>query len=72
MKSSPASMRSALALIRALVVASLLITPVGADFNTVVDNGPGIPAETINGLLDVSVRVSSREAYVAPDRGSQE
>ena len=38
---------------------------------TVVDNGPGIPAETIDGILDFSVRVSSREAYVAPDRGAQ-
>lgn len=35
------------------------------------DNGPGIPANTIQGMLDYSVRVSSREAYVAPDRGAQ-
>ena len=38
---------------------------------TVTDNGPGIPAETIEGVLDFSIRVSSREAYVAPDRGAQ-
>ncbi len=38
---------------------------------TVIDNGPGIPAETIADILDFSVRVSSREAYVAPDRGAQ-
>ena len=38
---------------------------------TVTDNGPGIPAETITDILDFSVRVSSREAYVAPDRGAQ-
>jgi len=38
---------------------------------TVIDNGPGIPGDTINGVLDFSVRVSSREAYVAPDRGAQ-
>ena len=31
------------------------------------DNGPGIPAKTIEGILDYSVRVSSREAYVEPD-----
>ncbi len=31
----------------------------------------GIPAATIDGILDFSVRVSSREAYVAPDRGAQ-
>ena len=37
----------------------------------VTDNGPGIPAETINDVLDFSIRVSSREAYVAPDRGAQ-
>jgi len=38
---------------------------------TVADNGPGIPASTIESVLDFSVRVSSREAYVAPDRGAQ-
>ena len=37
----------------------------------VADNGPGIPASTIEGVLDFSVRVSNREAYVAPDRGAQ-
>ena len=37
----------------------------------VSDNGPGLPAETLDGVLDFSVRVSSREAYVAPDRGAQ-
>jgi DNA topoisomerase VI subunit B len=35
------------------------------------DNGPGLPASTLDGVLDFSVRVSSREAYVAPDRGAQ-
>ncbi len=38
---------------------------------TVSDNGPGIPAETVADVLDFSLRVSSREAYVAPDRGAQ-
>jgi DNA topoisomerase VI subunit B len=38
---------------------------------TVKDNGPGIPSDTIAGMLDFSIRVSSREAYVAPDRGAQ-
>jgi DNA topoisomerase VI subunit B len=38
---------------------------------TVTDNGPGIPADTVTKLLDFSVRVSSREAYVAPCRGAQ-
>src|SRR5262245_3498436 len=38
---------------------------------TVADNGPGIPAETVKGVLDFTVRVSSREAYVSPTRGTQ-
>jgi DNA topoisomerase VI subunit B len=37
----------------------------------VTDNGPGIPPETIDGILDFAVRVSSREAYVSPTRGAQ-
>lgn len=38
---------------------------------TVADNGPGLPEETIRNILDYSVRVSSREAYVSPTRGAQ-
>lgn len=38
---------------------------------TVADNGTGIPSDTVDRLLDFSTRVSSREAYVAPDRGAQ-
>jgi DNA topoisomerase VI subunit B len=38
---------------------------------TVIDNGPGMPSETVTDILDFSSRVSSREAYVAPDRGAQ-
>jgi DNA topoisomerase VI subunit B len=37
----------------------------------VTDNGPGIPQSTIKDVLDYKVRVSSREAYMAPDRGAQ-
>lgn len=37
----------------------------------VADNGVGIPADVVDRLLDFSGRVSSREAYVAPDRGAQ-
>jgi hypothetical protein len=37
----------------------------------IADNGRGIPAETVAGILDFSVRVSSREAYVSPTRGAQ-
>ena len=35
------------------------------------DNGPGIPPETVASILDFATRTSSREAYVAPDRGRQ-
>ena len=38
---------------------------------TIEDNGPGIPARTIDGVLDYSIRVSSREAYCSPTRGAQ-
>jgi DNA topoisomerase VI subunit B len=38
---------------------------------TVTDNGPGIPPQTVADVLDYAVRVSSREAYVAPTRGAQ-
>jgi hypothetical protein len=38
---------------------------------TITDNGPGIPAESITGILDFSVQVSSREAYASPTRGAQ-
>ena len=38
---------------------------------SVKDNGPGIPEKTIDGVLNYSVRVSSREAYVSPTRGAQ-
>lgn len=37
----------------------------------VTDNGPGITTETIDGIIDYSVRVSSREAYPSPSRGRQ-
>ena len=37
----------------------------------IIDNGPGLPAETVAGVLDFSVRVSSREAYASPTRGAQ-
>jgi hypothetical protein len=37
----------------------------------VQDNGDGIDAQTIASILDYTVRVSSREAYVSPTRGAQ-
>jgi DNA topoisomerase VI subunit B len=44
---------------------------VGAHGITVIDNGPGIPPAVIENILDFSVRVSSREAYISPCRGAQ-
>ena len=35
------------------------------------DNGPGLPPDTVKAILDFSVRVSSRAAYVSPTRGAQ-
>src|SRR5262245_38626879 len=44
---------------------------VDAEGIKVEDNGPGVPAETIDGALDFSSRTSSRQAYVSPCRGAQ-
>ena len=30
------------------------------------DNGPGIPTETITGIIDYNIRISSRDAYISP------
>ena len=38
---------------------------------TIQDNGGGIDADTIESILDYTIRVSSREAYVSPTRGAQ-
>jgi DNA gyrase/topoisomerase IV subunit B len=35
------------------------------------DKGPGIPTETITGIIDYNIRISSREAYISPTRGRQ-
>jgi DNA topoisomerase VI subunit B len=52
-------------------IAPEITVHVGPHGITVTDNGPGLPAKVIEGVLDFSVRVSSREAYIAPDRGAQ-
>lgn len=46
---------------------------VAADANGIIltDNGPGLPADTAEGILDFGIRVSSREAYVSPTRGAE-
>jgi hypothetical protein len=38
---------------------------------TIRDNGSGIKSSTIKSILDYTIRVSSREAYVSPTRGAQ-
>lgn len=52
-------------------IAPVISVAVDKDTLTVEDNGPGIPDDTIIGVLDFAVRVSSREAYVSPTRGAQ-
>ena len=52
-------------------VAPVIHVKADATSITVSDNGPGMREETIAGIRDFTVRVSSREAYVAPDRGAQ-
>lgn len=52
-------------------VAPEISVRVGAHGITVLDNGPGVPAKVVEGVLDFSIRVSSREAYVSPSRGAQ-
>src|SRR5258707_11122355 len=37
----------------------------------VEDNAAGIDTETIKSILDYTIRVSSREAYVSPTRGAR-
>jgi DNA topoisomerase VI subunit B len=44
---------------------------VNAETIIIQDNGGGIDAETIKSILDYTIRVSSREAYVSPTRGAQ-
>jgi hypothetical protein len=46
---------------------------VAVDSGTIIvqDNAGGIDIETIKSILDYTIRVSSREAYVSPTRGAQ-
>jgi DNA topoisomerase VI subunit B len=52
-------------------IAPAISIEVQGDKIIVEDNGRGIPAKTIDGVLDYTVRVSSREAYCSPTRGQQ-
>jgi DNA topoisomerase VI subunit B len=47
---------------------TVLVEP---DSIIIQDNAEGIDAQTIASILDYTVRVSSREAYVSPTRGAQ-
>jgi DNA topoisomerase VI subunit B len=52
-------------------VAPVISIAVGLGSITIQDNGGGIETETIESILDYTIRVSSREAYVSPTRGQQ-
>ena len=52
-------------------VAPVIEVTLDEDRIVVQDNGPGIPSDVVQDVLDFAVRVSSREAYVSPTRGAQ-
>src|SRR5262249_6390337 len=52
-------------------VAPVIEVIVGPGSITIADNADGFAAKTIDAVLDYSIRVSSREAYVSPTRGAQ-
>jgi DNA topoisomerase VI subunit B len=52
-------------------VAPVISVVVDGDGIMLTDNGPGLPADVVPHILDFTVRVSSREAYVSPTRGAQ-
>jgi DNA topoisomerase VI subunit B len=49
---------------------SIIVEPESGSI-TILDNANGIETDTIKSILDYSIRVSSREAYVSPTRGAQ-
>jgi DNA topoisomerase VI subunit B len=52
-------------------IAPKISIDVGPGWIEIQDNGTGIKPETIASILDYTIRVSSREAYVSPTRGAQ-
>src|SRR6516225_11651497 len=52
-------------------VAPTVLIAVADGSITIQDNGGGIETSTIKSILDYTIRVSSREAYVSPTRGAQ-
>jgi DNA topoisomerase VI subunit B len=51
-------------------VAPVISIAVKRDSITIQDNAGGITTKVIKSILDYSIRVSSREAYVSPTRGA--
>ena len=52
-------------------VAPVISITVEPESIVIEDNGGGIETSTIKSILDYTIRVSSREAYVSPTRGAQ-
>jgi DNA topoisomerase VI subunit B len=52
-------------------IAPVISITVGAGSIKIQDNANGIGTDTIKSILDYTIRVSSREAYVSPTRGAQ-
>lgn len=52
-------------------VAPVIEVTVGPGSITIQDKADGFDADTIESILDYTIRVSSREAYVSPTRGAQ-
>ena len=52
-------------------VAPEITVVVDPDTIIIQDNAGGIDTDTIESILDYTIRVSSREAYVSPTRGAQ-
>lgn len=50
-------------------VSPLITVSLDGNSITVMDNGPGLPKETLRRSLDYSVRISDKAHYVAPTRG---
>ena len=44
---------------------------ISGDTISIADNGPGIAADTVTGVLDYSTRTSNKEVYASPTRGAQ-
>jgi len=52
-------------------IAPVISIAVSTNSITIKDNGGGIETDTVKSILDYTIRVSSREAYVSPTRGAQ-